>query len=194
MGLFEKARNITDTELRIVVTEGRDPAESLRRHILSLEESQRQLGSSQGFLARQRQWLDKSAERKLSLAEEWEKRAATAARQDRDDLARHALLRKRELLRSMGEDRRQLDRILPQLEEVDRRLSEVRGKVLKARAVRARLFEDGDVGTIEDDEPGTTDTHASPSADREASGLTDNERQELDEELKDLKQRLKSDE
>ncbi|HUW59294.1 MAG TPA: hypothetical protein VMZ92_21855, partial [Planctomycetota bacterium] len=104
MGLFEKARNITDTELRVVVAESADPAGSLRRHILSLEESQRQLRSSQGFLRRQRDWLEKSAERKLSLAEEWEKRALTAARQDRDDLARHALVRKKELLRSMGED------------------------------------------------------------------------------------------
>ncbi|HUV39385.1 MAG TPA: hypothetical protein VMY39_07205, partial [Planctomycetota bacterium] len=121
MGLLEQARNITDTDLRLLVQESSEPEEALRRHILSLEESQRQLKSSQGFLTRQSTWLEKSAERKLSLAEEWDRRALTAARGDRDDLARHALLRKKELLRSMSEDRRQLERILPQLREVEER-------------------------------------------------------------------------
>ena len=194
MGLFEKARNITDTELRVVVAESADPAGSLRRHILSLEESQRQLRSSQGFLRRQRDWLEKSAERKLSLAEEWEKRALTAARQDRDDLARHALVRKKELLQSMGEDRRQLERILPQLEEADRRLSEVRQKILKARAVRTRLFGEGETGVLDADDAASTDTAGSRPVEREESDLTERERQELDEELEDLKRRLESDE
>lgn len=191
MGLFEKARNITDTDLRILVTKSDDPSSALRHHILSLEESQRQLKSSQGFLERQRQWLESSAERKLGLAEEWEKRAEAAARQGRDDLARHALVRKKELLRSMSEDRRQLEGIVPQLEETELRLGEVRQKILKARAVREKLF--GEAGALPpEEEPMQKPAGETPeSTEREPAALTSEEQAELDRELKDLKRRVK---
>jgi phage shock protein A len=193
MGIFEKAKNITDTDLRIMLQESSEPAEALRRHILSLEESSRQLKSSQGFLDRQRTWLEASAERKLGLAEEWEGRAASAARQSRDDLARHALLRKKELLRSMSEDRAQLERILPQLQELDGRLGEVRQKILKAKAVRARFFEGDAAAAPPPDADDPAPLHGSPpSAQGDSSRLTESERQELDEELKDLKRRMGS--
>ena len=140
MGIFEKARAITDTDLRILVEGSEDPEESLRRHILNLEESHRQLRGSQGVMDRQRQWLESSAERKLSLAEEWQRRAEAASRQGREDLANHALERKQELMLSMGEDRRQLEALRPQLGETERRLEDLREKIRKARAVRERLF------------------------------------------------------
>jgi phage shock protein A len=194
MGIFEKAKNITDTDLRVMLEDSSEPAQTLRRHILSLEESQRQLKSSQGFLERQRAWLEASAERKLRLAEEWEGRAASAARQSRDDLARHALLRKKELLRSMGDDRAQLEHILPQLAELDGRLGEVRQKILKAKSVRARFF-DGET-TATTPAPGDVDAQtphdpaSPPPASDDSRRLTESERQELDDELADLKRRM----
>ena len=188
MGLLEKSKNITETDLRVLVRESPEPEQALRRHILSLEESQRQLKSSQGFLARQTAWLQKSAERKLELAEEWDKRALSAARGDRDDLAKHALLRKKELLRSMSEDRRQLERTAPQLREVEDRLNEVRRKIAKSRAVRAKLFEGSDPAVSADVEP---DVLSGPTAGAPAgTELTEREQVELDEDLKDLKRRL----
>jgi len=193
MGLLEKSKNITDTDLRVLVQESPEPEAALRRHILSLEESQRQLKSSQGFLARQCTWLERSAERKLELAEEWDKRALTAARQNRDDLAKHALLRKKELLRSMSEDRRQLERILPQLREVEDGLSEVRRKIAKSRAVRAKLFDADDADAAADAEPDGSAGPGRPAPVAGASELTEREQAELDEELKDLKRRLNSD-
>jgi phage shock protein A len=140
MGLFERARNITDTNLRILVAESSDPEEALRHHILSLEESQRQLRGSEEVMESQRQWLESSAERKLNLAEEWQRRAEAEERQGRADLATHAVERKQELMRSMGEDRRQLETLRPQLEETSRRLEDLREKVRKARAAREQLF------------------------------------------------------
>jgi phage shock protein A len=189
MGLFEQARNITDTDLRIIVQESSDPSEAMRRHILSLEESHRQLKSSLNTLERQRAWLENSAERKLTLAEEWDKRAATAALGARDDLARHALLRKKELLQSMAEDRRQLEQVLPQLSDVQARQNEVHGKILKARAVRSKFFEEGAASAA-----GGEDEQRPPQAPRGAARiaekLSDRERQDLEKELEDLKRRL----
>jgi len=193
VGLFEKAKNITDTELRLVVADSDDPSEALRRHILSLEESQRQLRTSQGVLKRQRDWLESGAERKLALAEEWEKRAVTAARKGRDDLARHALVRKKELLRSMSDDRRQLEHLLPQLEEVEGRLGEVRQKVLKARAARARFFEGNDVESAEAADSAGPPPESSRFREPPPLKLTEREQRELDEELRDLKRRFGSD-
>ena len=191
MGIFEKAKNITDTDLRVMLEDSSEPDQTLRRHILSLEESQRQLKSSQGFLERQRAWLEASAERKLRLAEEWEGRAASAARQSRDDLARHARLRKKELLRSMGDDRAQLEHILPQLAELDGRLGEVRQKILKAKSVRARFF-DGETTAAPDDVDGQAphEPASPPPAPDDSRRLTESERQELDDELADLKRRM----
>jgi len=194
MGLLEKSKNITDTDLRLLVQQSAEPREALRRHILSLEESQRQLRSSQGFLGRQCTWLERSAERKLELAEEWDRRALTAARAERDDLAKHALLRKKELLRSMSEDRRQLERLQPQLAEVEERLGAVRRKIAKSRAVRATLFDEtGGEAAAEDDDPPDAGPSRPAGGDADAAGdLTEREQAELDEELRDLKRRLKS--
>ena len=188
MGLFEKSKNITDTELRIVVQESSDPAEALRRHILSLEEASRQLRSSEQFLDRQRKWLESSAERKLSLAEEWARRAEAAARGQRDDLARHALLRKKDLLRSMGEDRRQLEGLAPQIDETERRLGEIRRKIAKARAVRERLFghESGAVEGEAEAKPGPKTPQAEHESDTDRAEVE----REIDAELDELKRKL----
>jgi phage shock protein A len=192
MGLFEKSRSITDTDLRILVQDSGEPSEALRRHILSLEESQRQLKSSQGFLERQRLWLESCAERKLGMAEEWGRRAEAAAGQNRDDLARQALVRKKDLLRSMGEDRRQLEEILPQLGETERRLGEVRQKILKARSVRERLFGEG--GALPGEEgPSLRANDAGEAAERKKEELAGPEQKEIEEELKNVKRRLDAD-
>ncbi len=192
MGIFEKARNITDTDLRILLEKASEPSDALRRHILSLEESQRQLRSSRNFLEKQRTWLENSAERKLGLAEEWESRAMTAARQDRDDLARHALIRKKELLLSMSEDRRQLERILPQLTQTEGQAREVRKKILKAKALRSRLFEDGKVGTLTDDDVAELESEDDSPTTTDRAERSQFDEQELDNELEDLKRRLSS--
>jgi phage shock protein A len=146
MGIFEKARSITDTDLRILVQEADDAEEALRRHILSLEESHRQLEGSRGTLDRQHRWLEASAERKLALAEEWRRRADASKAQGREDLAIHARERQQELMLSMGEDRRQLEAIRPQLAEADRRIEDLREKIRKARAAREKLFGDAESG------------------------------------------------
>ena len=188
MGLFEKAKSITDTDLRILVQDSREPSEALRRHILSLEESQRQLRSSQGFLERQRQWLESSAERKLSLAEDWARRAEAAARGLRDDLARHALLRKKDLLRSSGEDRRQLEGLATQIDETERRLGEIRRKIAKARAVRERLFghESGAVEGAAEAKP----RPQTPPAEGSSDAVRAEVEREIDAELDELKRKL----
>ncbi len=146
MGIFERARSITDTDLRILVQEADDAEEALRRHILSLEESHRQLEGSRGTMDRQRQWLEASAERKLNLAEEWRRRADASKAQGREDLTAHAKERQQELMLSMGEDRRQLEAIRPQLAEADRRIEDLREKIRKARVARESLFGVSDAG------------------------------------------------
>ena len=146
MGIYEKARSITDTDLRMLVEGASDAQEALRRHILSLEESHRQLEGSWGTMDRQRQWLEASAERKLSLAEEWRRRAQVSATQAREDLATHARERQQELMLSMGEDRKQLEALRPQIAETGRRIEELLQKIRKARAVRESLFGGADPG------------------------------------------------
>ena len=189
MGVFEKAKNITDTDLRIVVTGSSDPAEALRRHVLRLEETQRQLKGPEGFLDRQREWLEESVERKLGLAEEWDKRAAAAVEADRDDLARHAIRRKKELLRSLNEDRQSLNDLMPQLEEVRSRLKNIRRKIAKAREVRATLCDDPEFTPTESaaSEPATP---AAGSPTSEDDVLDQAGEGEVDEELRRLKRRL----
>jgi phage shock protein A len=140
LGILEKAKNITDTDLRLVVTQASDPEAALRRHILSLEESQRQLRGSEEHLARQCDWLQAGIDRKLALAESWDKREAQAKAAGREDLAQHARERKNELLAQLAEDRRELDRVAPQVSEVRTRLEEVRAKIVKARDARKQLF------------------------------------------------------
>ncbi|HUU42659.1 MAG TPA: hypothetical protein VMX57_02710, partial [Planctomycetota bacterium] len=85
------------------------------------------------------------------------------------------------------------ERILPQLREVEERLSGVRQKILKSKAVRAQLFGAGGATAEDEESPRGRARESRRSVREDAPTLTEDEARELDEELKDLKRRLKSD-
>ena len=139
MGIFEQARNITDTSLRLVLDASDEPAEALKRHILKLEASLRDLARSEESIVRQCQWLGANVERNLKLAEASEARAAKLLELGREQPARETLRDKRESVRQVSADQRRLAPLEASLSGVRDQLQQLQRRITQAKKVRARL-------------------------------------------------------
>ena len=189
MGLFEQARNITDTDLRVVLTQSDQPVDALKAHILKLEASQRELVRSEEFLVRQRDWLEQAVERSLGVAEQSAARAEKMVAAGREDLAREALLDKKESMRQMSADARQLERLERSLAEARGQRAQLEARINQARRIRARIaagepLEEGDLH--QEPPPPEKPVGLSPRA-----SLTPGEEKELTRELDELRRQVK---
>ena len=190
MGLFEQARNITDTDLRLVLTESSQPVDALKKHILKLEASLRELVRGEEYLVKQREWLDQAVERNLKLAEQSEARAARMLELGREEEARGALLEKRESLGQMSADRRQLEREERTLTDLRRQRRQLEQRIDQARRIRVRMAA-GEPLSESDLHPVPSEPPAEPEPVRPAPELSPGDEDELTKEIERLRRQSK---
>ena len=199
MGISEQARNVTDTSLKLVLTTSDDPAQALKRHILKLEASHRDLARSEESVVNQCRWLSDNIERNLKLAGAEEARAGKLIERNQEAPARDALRDKRDALRRATADQRKLAQLEDSLPALRDQLRGLRERIDQAKTLRTRMtagekLREGDLHRQAD--PTTPPSPPVPAPARQS--LPDDptpaldEEKELDRELERLRDRLDS--
>ena len=197
MGISEQARNVTDTSLKLVLTTSDDPVQALKRHILKLEASHRDLARSEGSVVNQCRWLSDNIERNLKLAQAEETRAQKLLEHNQEKSARDALRDKRDALRRTTADQRKLTQLENSLPALRDQLRGLRERIDQAKALRTRMTA-GENLQESDLHRQTEPTSQSPAPAPERQDLPDeptlvlDEEKELDRELERLRDRLES--
>ena len=195
MGISEQARNVTDTSLRLVLTTSDDPSQALKRHILKLEASHRDLLQSETSVVNQCRWLSDNIERNLKLARAEEVRAGKLIEHKQDQRARDALRDKRDALRRTTADQRKLAQLEDSLPALREQLRELRERIDQARTLRTRMtagetVQESDLHRqTEPTPPSTAPTPARRDLPNEPTSTLDEEK-ELDREMQRLRDRL----
>ena len=146
MGMFERLRRLIRSNVNDMVRKAEDPEKMLNQLILDMNKQLTEAKRNVATAISEEKRLHRQVEEQRSKGAEWERRAMTALRAGKEDLAREALTRKRreddyaEQLSAQYEKQHEaVERLKSSLRELQDRIEEAQRKknLLVARAKRA---------------------------------------------------------
>src|SRR5260221_2853646 len=146
MGLFDRLSTLIRSNLNDLISRAENPEKMLNQLIVDMRSQLAKAKQQVASAIADEKRLAAQAEQEKKLAEEWEKRAELAVRENRDDLAKQALLRYNEhvqgavqLQDTWVKHREETENLKQSLRQLNDKIEEAKRKknILIARAKRA---------------------------------------------------------
>ncbi|CAN5249858.1 PspA/IM30 family protein [soil metagenome] len=183
MGIFNRISTMLRSNLNDLIARAEDPEKMLNQLILDMREQLTKAKQEVAVAIADERKLKAQAEDEYRQAQEWEKRAMLAVRQERDDLARQALLRQQEygdrsqtLQETWQRQAQETEKLKDALRQMNTKIEEARRKknLLVAKQKRAEAQR-----RIHETMSGLSDRSAFEAFDRMAARVEENERRAL---------------
>jgi phage shock protein A len=183
MGIFSKLSTLIRSNLNDLIARAENPEKMLNQIIIDMREQLTKAKQEVAVAIADERKLKAQAEEEAKQAQEWERRAMLAVREERDDLARQALVRQQEYAdraRSMYEtwqrQAQETERLKDSLRQLNSKIEEARRKknLLVAKQKRAEAQK-----RIHETMAGLSDRSAFEAFDRMADRIEENERRTL---------------
>jgi len=97
MGLFQRFRRVLSAQLNHLLSKAEQPEKMLNQLILDMNRQLLDVKKSVASAIADEKRLERQLNTYIDQANEWERKAILAVREQRDDLAKEALLRKQEI-------------------------------------------------------------------------------------------------
>ena len=183
MGIFNKLSTLVRSNLNDLIARAEDPEKMLNQIIIDMREQLTKAKQEVAVAIADERKLKSQVEDEVRQAEDWEKRAMLAVRQDKDDLARQALARQHEhaeraraLHETWQRQAADTERLKDSLRQLNTKIEEARRKknLLIAKQKQAQAQK-----RIHETMSGLSDKSAFDAFDRMASRIEDSERRAL---------------
>ncbi len=183
MGIFDRFSTMFRSNLNDLISRAENPEKMLNQLILDMKgqlaKAKQQVASAIADMKK----VQQDAEAAKKQAEDWERRAMLAVQEERDDLAKQALLRYNEHLQTAqalhetyGKQRAEIESLKNSLRQLNDKIEEAKRKknILIARAKRAEAQK-----RIQETMAGLSDKSAFASFERMAARIEETERRAL---------------
>jgi phage shock protein A len=146
MGIFDRISTLLRSNINDLISRAENPEKMLNQLIVDMRSQLAKAKQQVASAIADEKRLGSQAEQEKKLAEEWEKRAELAVRENRDDLAKQALLRYNEhvqgavqLQETWVKHREETEKLKISLRQLNDKIEEAKRKknILIARAKRA---------------------------------------------------------
>ncbi|HEV2147814.1 MAG TPA: PspA/IM30 family protein [Longimicrobiaceae bacterium] len=183
MGIFTKLSTLIRSNLNDLIARAEDPEKMLNQVILDMREQLTKAKQEVAVAIADERRLKAQVEEEFKHSQEWERRAMLAVRQERDDLARQALLRQQEhgeraqtLHETWQRQAQETEKLKDALRQLNTKIEEARRKknLLIAQQKRAQAQK-----RIHETMSGLSDKSAFEAFDRMAERIGENERRAL---------------
>jgi phage shock protein A len=183
MGIFTKLSTVIRSNINDLIARAENPEKMLNQIILDMREQLTKAKQEVAVAIADERKLKAQAEDEGRQAQEWERRAMLAVKENRDDLARQALLRHQEyaqraqsLFETWQKQAAETERLKESLRQLNAKIEEARRKknLLVAKQKRAEAQK-----RIHETMAGLSDRSAFEAFDRMAEKIEDNERRTL---------------
>lgn len=183
MGIFSKLSTVIRSNINDLIARAENPEKMLNQIILDMREQLTKAKQEVAVAIADERKLKAQAEEEARQAQQWERRAMLAVKENRDDLARQALVRHQEYAQraqSMYEtwqrQASETERLKEALRQLNAKIEEARRKknLLVAKQKRAEAQK-----RIHETMSGLSDRSAFEAFDRMAERIEDNERRTL---------------
>jgi phage shock protein A len=183
MNIFSKLSTLIRSNINDMIARAENPEKMLNQIIIDMREQLTKAKQEVAVAIAEERKLKAQAEEEAKQSQEWERRAMLAVRQERDDLARQALLRQEEyaerahsLYETWQRHAEETERLKDSLRQLTAKIEEARRKknLLVAKQKRAQAQK-----RIHETMAGLSDRSAFEAFDRMAQRIEDNERRAL---------------
>lgn len=183
MNIFSKLSTLIRSNINDMIARAENPEKMLNQIIMDMREQLTKAKQEVAIAIAEERKLKAQAEEEARQAQEWERRAMLAVRQERDDLARQALLRQEEyaerahsLYETWQRHAEETERLKDSLRQLSMKIEEARRKknLLIAKQKRAQAQK-----RIHETMAGLSDRSAFEAFDRMAQRIEDSERRAL---------------
>jgi phage shock protein A len=192
MGIFDRLSTLLKSNLNDLISSAEHPEKMLNQIIVDMRNQLAKAKQQVAAAIADEKRLKDQADSEFKLADDWDKRAMLAVQEDRDDLAKQALLRGQEHLEhaqqlalTWEQHKAETDKLKQQLRDLNDKIEEAKRKknLLLARQRRAEAQ-----ARISQTMSGLSDKSAFEAFNRMEERITANERQlqaaqEIDEEF-----------
>ena len=140
MGFFSRLKSLISSNVNDVISKAEKPEKMLNQLIIDMQAQLLESKKAVALAIADEKKLEREVANQESQSEEWEKRAMTAVRAGKDDLAKEALIRKQEYDSAHLEYRKQLEYQKQSVERLKQSLKELQSKIEEAQRKKNLLI------------------------------------------------------
>jgi phage shock protein A len=140
MGLFERFKRLFKSNINDMISKAEDPEKMLNQLILDMNQQMIQAKNSVAAAIADEKKLERQFNDYAMQGQEWEKKATLALKQNREDLAREALIRQQEMIGLAGQFKTQLDSQHGSVEKLKISLKQLQQKIEEAQRKKNLLI------------------------------------------------------
>ena len=140
MGIFSRLSDIVNANIHAALDKAEDPEKLVRLMIQEMEDTLVEVRTHAAKAIAERKERSRHLELLETQALDWEQKAELALRQDREDLAKSALLQKAAVNEQIGHVRRELEIIGEQLVKLNDDIGQLEAKLKDAKARQRTLL------------------------------------------------------
>lgn len=178
MGIFSRLKTLIASNVNEVISKAEKPEKMLNQLIIEMQEQLVESKKSVALAIADEKKLEREMQNQEAQSQDWEKKAMLAVNAGKDDLAKEALLRKREYDNAAAEYRKQWEVQKNSVEKLKDSLRELQNKIEEARRKKNLLIAKAKRAEAQQK---IQDTMASVSGNRSAFDAFDRMAQKVDQ-------------
>ena len=140
MGIFSRLKTLISSNVNDMISKAEKPEKMLNQLIIEMQEQLLESKKAVALAIADEKKLEREAINQENQAQEWEKKAMLAVRAGKDDLAKEALLRKKEYDAAAAEYRKQWEAQKDSVEKLKESLRELQNKIEEAQRKKNLLI------------------------------------------------------
>jgi len=140
MGIFSKLRTLIDSNINDLISQAEKPEKMLNQLIIEMNEQLIESKKAVAMAIADEKKLEREKNNLFAQAQDWERKAMLAVNNDKDDLAKEALLRKQDYDNNAAEYQRQWESQKISVEQLKEGLRELQSKIDEAQRKKNLLI------------------------------------------------------
>jgi len=140
MGIFSRFADIVNANLNAILDKAEDPAKMIRLIIQEMEDTLVEVRTTSARTIAEKKDLNRKIQRLRDEAESWQQKAELALSKDRDDLAKAALVERKQAQEMVEEMEKQLQGVEDSLDQLNTEIGQLQEKLQDAKSRQSALL------------------------------------------------------
>ena len=140
MGIFSRFADIVNANLNAILDKAEDPAKMIRLIIQEMEDTLVEVRTTSARTIAEKKDLNRKIQRLRDEAESWQQKAELALSKEREDLAKAALVERKQAQEMVDEMEKQLQSVEDSLNQLNTEIGQLQEKLQDAKARQSALL------------------------------------------------------
>ena len=140
MGIFSRFADIVNANLNAILDKAEDPAKMIRLIIQEMEDTLVEVRTTSARTIAEKKELNRKIQRLRDEAESWQQKAELALSKEREDLAKAALVERKQAQEMVDEMEKQLQSVEDSLNQLNTEIGQLQEKLQDAKARQSALL------------------------------------------------------